>query len=542
MTRAFRSVTRRAVCTLGVAASVSGAAQALAAQDAPKSPVRARTTYEDMQMFGQVLNQIRVNHPDSVDTHDLLMAAIQGMVRAADPHSYVIPAMRLDPGKEEQLRSGKLYPVPISFLFIGGAPIVASVAPGTAASRLDILPGDELVAVDGRAVVAESAEELDIGLSGAKHAPVTLALERRRTDGSIVKLERRVVRERFEAASAVPVAMMIDSASGTGYVRITTFAAEKVAGDLDDALGRLEKRGIKRLVLDLRDNGGGSVKEAADVAGGFLPKGAIVYTSEGRKKEVIDTGRVSRSFWKSERRYPIVVMTNGGTASASELVAGALQDHDRALIVGRPTFGKSLLMRGFPLADGSVIVLVIGHVKTPCGRVVQRQYRSITTREYYRLARADRDTAGRPSCTTDGGRRVFGGGGIYPDVLLDEHDGAPSWLARVGEQDLVLSWVGGDVSANAATLGSLDAFLRAPAVTPEGVADFRTFAGRQGVSIPTDAASDALLQRVLAGAAAQAKWGDTGAYSVRAVLDPEVRSAVRSFDRASALLGTGAGR
>jgi len=120
MTRAFRSVTRRAVCALGAAASVSGAAQALAAQDTPKSPVRARTTYEDMQMFGQVLNQIRVNHPDSVDTHELLMAAIQGMVRAADPHSYVIPAMRLDPGKEEQLRSGKLYPVPISFLFIGG--------------------------------------------------------------------------------------------------------------------------------------------------------------------------------------------------------------------------------------------------------------------------------------------------------------------------------------------------------------------------------------------------------------------------------------
>src|SRR5262252_6305179 len=120
-----------------------------AAQDAPKSPVRPRTTYEDLQMFTQVLNQIRVNHPDSVDTHELLMAAIQGMVRAADPHSYVIPAMRLDPAKEEQLRAGKLHPVPVSFVFIGGAPIVASVAAGTAASRLDILPGDELIAVDG---------------------------------------------------------------------------------------------------------------------------------------------------------------------------------------------------------------------------------------------------------------------------------------------------------------------------------------------------------------------------------------------------------
>jgi len=527
---------------LAGAFGVALAVGALGAQEAPKSPVRARTTYEDLQMFGQVLNQIRVNHPDSVDTHELLMAAIQGMVRAADPHSYVIPAVRLEPGKEEQLRAGKLVPVPVSFLFIGGAPVVAGVAAGTAASRLDILPGDELVSVDGRPVAAESAEELEIGLAGPKQSVVTLGLERRRQDGSLVRLERRVARERFEAASAVPVALMLDSATGTGYVRITTFEAERVADDLHDALDRLEKRGMRRLVLDLRDNGGGSVKEAADVAGEFLPKGAIVYTSEGRKKEVTDTGRVSRSFWRSERRYPIVVMTNGGTASASELVAGALQDHDRALIVGRPTFGKSLLMRGFPLADGSVIVLVVGHVKTPCGRVVQRQYRSITTREYYRLARADRDTAGRPACTTAGGRRVFGGGGIYPDVLLEERSAVPLWMARVREQELPLAWVGGYVSAQGAALVSLEAFLREPALPAAALADFRAFARAQGVAIPSDAESDALLQRTLTRAVARAKWGDAGSYGVAAKLDAEVRAALTSFDRAAAVLGTGSGR
>src|SRR3982750_232022 len=155
---------------------------------------------------------------------------------------------------------------------------------------------------------------------------------------------------------------------------------------------------------------GARVAEAAHGAGEFLPRGAIVYTSEGRKPEITDTGRVKRSFFRSERRYPIVVMVNAGTASASELVAGALQDHDRALIVGRPTFGKSLLMRGFPMSDGSLLMLVVGPVRSPCGRVVQRQYRSITRRGYYRMARADRDTTGRPSCKTDAGRTVYGGG------------------------------------------------------------------------------------------------------------------------------------
>jgi carboxyl-terminal processing protease len=496
----------------------------------PAAPVRARTAYEDLQLFGQVLNQIRVNHPDSVDTHALLMAAIEGMVHAADPHSYVVPALRLAPGKEQQLREGKLVPVPIDFTFVGGAPVVASVAAGTAASRLDILPGDELVAVDGGPVTARSAAELDVALAGAKGSDVALALERRRQDGTLARLERRVRRERGGETTAVPVATMLDSA--TGYVRVTTFMGERVADELHDALGTLEKRGMSRLVLDLRDNGGGSVAEAARVAGEFLPKGAVVYTSAGRKAEMTDTGRVSRSFWRSERRYPIVVLIDGGTASASELVAGALQDHDRAVIVGRPSFGKALLMRGFPLADGSMIVLTVGQVRTPCGRVVQREYREISRRDYYRLARADRDTAGRPSCRTAGGRTVYGGGGIFPDVVLGEAESRPVWAARVAEQAVVLSWVGGYVEARAASLASLDALLRAPSLDAASLADFRAFAALQGVTVPAGADADRALQRLLVPAVAAAKWGEAGWYRADALLDPQIGAAVRAFDRA----------
>ena len=145
--------------------SIRGAALALAAASvvslaplgaqeggAPASSIRKRTTYEDLQLFGQVLNQIRVNHPDSIDSHELFLAAVEGMVRAADPHSYVVPAVRLDGVKAVALEKGKLHPVPISFTFVGGAPVVVSVSPGTQARQLGILPGDELVAVDGMAV------------------------------------------------------------------------------------------------------------------------------------------------------------------------------------------------------------------------------------------------------------------------------------------------------------------------------------------------------------------------------------------------------
>ena len=519
--------------SIALAALVFAAgAQPASAQDGA-SPIAKRSAYEDLQMFGQVLNQIRVNHPDSVDTHELFMAAIAGMIRAADPHSFVIPAMRLVPGKEKALREGKLVPVPVTFAFVDGAPLVVSVAAGSEARQLDILPGDELVSIDGAPVQAESDEELSIFLAGPKGTKAMLGFERRRADGSYAQLQRAVKRESVEAASAVPVAVLLDST--TGYARVTTFMGERVADDLHAALDRLERAGMKRLVLDLRDNGGGSVEEAAHVAGEFLPRGAIVYSASGRKAEITDTGRVKRSFWRSERRYPMVVMVNAGTASASELVAGALQDHDRALIVGRPTFGKSLLMRGFPMADGSVLELVVGQIRTPCGRVVQREYHNISRRDYYRLARTERDTAGRPSCRTDGGRTVYGGGGIYPDVRLPEAPMMPSWLARVYEQELTLAWSGSYVDAHAATLGALDAFVAAGPLPAVALADFRAFAAKQGVEVPAD--GDALLQRALRRSIAYAKWGTEGAYRVDATLDDAIRRATAAFGQASKLLG-----
>jgi carboxyl-terminal processing protease len=489
-----------------------------------------------MQMFSQVLNQIRVNHPDSIDTHELLMAAVEGMVSAADPHSFVMRYTPMSAEKEQAYRDGKLYPVPVEFDFVEGAPVVVGAAPGSEAARQDILLGDDLIAIDGKPVMAKSPLELEVTLLGPKNSSVRLTFERRRVDGSLVQLDRVVKRERVEEeASSVPVAFLLDPK--TGYVRVTSFMGDKVADDLHDALGRLESQGAQRLVLDLRDNGGGRIDQAAHIAGEFLPKGAIVFTSEGRKREVTDTGRVKRSFWKSERRYPIVLMVNAGTASASELVAGALQDHDRALIVGHTTFGKALLMGGFPLMDGSMIELVIGHVRTPCGRVIQRQYHSYTRHEYYRMAGAQRDTVGRPWCKTDGGRVVYGGGGIYPDIVFEERSLPPAWYARIREDELPLKWLGGYVSANSALFPSLDALAAHPQVPDAAVVQFREFIEKDGIVVPPGAASDSLLQRMLTRGVARMKWGDTGYYRLQAILDPDVGLAVAAFDRAQSILG-----
>jgi carboxyl-terminal processing protease len=518
-----------------VAALLLSAVVPAAAQPGGTGSTRPRTAYEDLQMFSQVLNQIRVNHPDSVDTHELFMAAVQGMVSAADPHSYVIPAARLSPEKEQQLRSGRLHPVPIYFRYVGGQPVVVGVEPGTLAARQDILPGDVLVAIDGQRVRAESPVELEVFLAGPRRSEVRLTFERERTDGTRVELERPVRRERGDDETAVPVAMLLDAE--TGYIRVTTFSNERVAEDLHAALERLEGQGMKRLVLDLRDNGGGMVAEATRIASEFLPAGATVYVSEGRKAEVHDSVVVRRSFWRDERRYPIVLMVNEGTASASELVAGALQDHDRALVVGRPTFGKSLLMQGFPLADGSMIMMTIGHIKTPCGRVIQRQYRDVRGADYFRMARAERDTVGRPSCRTAGGRTVYGGGGIYPDVVMPEPEPAPVWVARLAEDAVHTRWIGGYLTENAAAFTTADALASAPRLPDAALAQFRAFAQQQGHAIPAGEEADRMLQRLLVSQIAGTKWGAAGYYRVQAALDEQVRAAVREFDRAGEILG-----
>ena len=504
-------------------ALVASAILMVAGAGLARGQVRQRTLAEDLQLFSQVLNQIRVNHPDSVEAHTLLIAAINGMVNAADPHSFVIPAVRFDGARYDAWLNGKLQPVAVDFSWMDGAAIVSSVTPGSKASRLDIMPGDELIEIDGKPLVADSPTELEITLAGNAGSSVPVVFERRRADGTIVQLPRTLPRERVGEQSAIPASLMLDAT--TGYIKINTFMGGKVSDDLHSAVESLGKRGMQRLVLDLRDNGGGRIDMAAGVAGEFLPKNALVFTTWGPKKETIDTVRVQRSFWESQKRYPLVVLVNAGTASASEIVAGALQDHDRATIVGQTSFGKALIMSGLPLSDGSMIELVVGHVSTPCGRVVQRTYKGFSHRYYLRTAGVAADTIGRPTCKTDAGRTVYGGGGIVPDVILPKRT-TPEWASMLGESDAYVIWANGWAAAHAAQLTSADDFAKT-ALPADALADFRKFAEGKGVAIPADA--DARLNGILMRAVAFTKWGEDGAYRVRVVSDPEIKAALSAF-------------
>lgn len=485
--------------------------------------LRPRSLSEDLQLFSQVLNHIRLNHPDSVDLHTLVLAAIQGMVEAADPHSWVIPSVRLDPEKEEALRQGRHIFLPVRFEFLGEAPLVVSVGPGTDAARKDIFPGDVLLAVNGMPVTAGSSEELAIALSGPENEELELALERWRLDGSRSLLTRSVRRDRVGNGAAVFGAALLDGR--VGYVRVLTFDHPEVADQLEAELGRLKEQGMLGLVLDLRDNPGGSLEQASNVAGVFLPRGEIVYTSEGRKKEVVDTVRVTRSFLRQEERYPVVVLVNAGTASAAELVAAALQDHDRGLVVGRPTYGKALIINPFLMSDGSVLMLVVGRVRTPCGRVIQRPYRDIPISRYRALAGQVPDTTLLPWCESDAGRILYGGGGVHPDRLLPPPPPPPVWLTRVAERNLLTRWAGSFVAERGSGLTAVRALLTEGAFGGELVGTFRAWATEEGVDL--DAVEDDRLLAYLLPEVARVRWGLAEAIEMSAALDPEVAEAAR---------------
>jgi carboxyl-terminal processing protease len=415
----------------------------------------------------------------------------------------------------------------LSFAELTDGFVVTGAAEGSVAARAGILPGDRLIAADGVPVVATSVEELEIALAGPPHSEAVLTFERRRLDGSTVRLTRRVARATPGTESAVSLAAMLDPR--TGYLRIASFLSPKAGDDVHAALARLRDEGMQRLVLDLRDNPGGIIEVAAHVAGEFLPAGSLIYTSEGRKRDATDTVRVKRSFLRHEERYPIAVLINGGTASAAELVAGALQDHDRGIIVGRPSFGKALMMKPIRLADGSVLMLVVGHVRTPCGRIIQRSYRGLEFRDYYNRALSVRDTTALPSCKTDAGRTVYGGGGIFPDVPLSPPAPTPVWLDRLRLDDVPLQWLGGYLDSQGSEYVALDSFVTKPAIPDSAIAQFRAFAASRGDSIP--GGTDDAVRRLLMLSIAQAKWGPAGYYRAATTSDPDVAAAVAAFDR-----------
>jgi len=357
-----------------------------------------------------VLDLVENNYADSVRPADLIYeGAIPSMLRNLDPHS-----MFFDPAAYGRLREeqrGQYAGVGMLIRPYYGETIVDYPFPGTPAFAAGIRPGDVIVKIDGISTDGLDVEEVAQRVRGPEGTSVQLSLRRQ---GSADLVEAEVIRASIPRPS-VPLAFLV--APQVAYIKINTFN-ETTGEELDEALERLEKQKLKGLVLDLRGNQGGLLTGGVRVADHFLQPGQTIVSHRGRSSD--ERVYKTRQGQKGEP-YPMIVLVNCSSASASEIVAGALQDHDRALIAGSYTFGKGLVQSVFDLSDSAGLVLTTARYYTPSGRLIQRPYDNVSQRDYYAdPCSPDYQPANHDPRLTDKGRPVYSGVGISPDVKIQE--------------------------------------------------------------------------------------------------------------------------
>jgi len=379
------------------------------------------TVYDKLRVFNQVLRFINDNYVEDVDTGKLVESGIRGMLEDLDPHSnYVEPEAF---ARMNERNTGEYEGIGISFEIRDGWITVVSVMDGGPSEHLGLRPGDRIVTIEGESAKGLTNEEVVSKLKGAKGTRVAISVAR---PGLEQDLDFTIVRDKIPIYS-VPYSFMLDDGH-TGYVRMIRFSAT-TSEELETALRDLEKQGMDRLVLDLRNNSGGFLNQAIEVADRFIDGNQVIVYTKGR----IDGS--SQHYYSTDAvthpRYPLIVLVNHMSASASEIVSGAIQDHDRGLVAGVTTFGKGLVQRQYMLMDNSALLLTVARYYTPSGRLIQRSY---ADREEYlehwahqndpAAASAEPDTAGRPVYyTLNEKRMVYGGGGITPDVRIVPGDG-----------------------------------------------------------------------------------------------------------------------
>ncbi|MFC1613853.1 S41 family peptidase [Gemmatimonadota bacterium] len=365
-------------------------------------------TYMRILLLQDVVNQVSLRYVDDIPQDQLYQRAVNGLLKNLDPYTELIPADEFQRFQEIQIKSEYLG-TGISISRVNGDIVVMSTFTGSSAWRQGIQPGDRISQVNGNSTKGWSTEQAKVNLLGPEGSKVEIAISRIGVSEPInLTLTRLPV-----VVPTVTRHFMLDK--GVGYLRLSNFT-ERSAEELKKHIEQLQVQGMSSMILDLRDNVGGLTESAIDISDLFLSKKQLIVSMRGRNPED------NKSFFSTGKPVfkdqLLVVLINEFTASSSEIVAGAFQDHDRAVIVGVNSFGKGLVQTTFPLSSGDVLKITTARYYTPSGRNIQRE---IYRRK--RLSSEDEDEEEKEKekeekYVTDMGREVKGGGGITPDLVV----------------------------------------------------------------------------------------------------------------------------
>lgn len=391
------------------------ASSARPARRLPVSPASGDASREGaVQDFKDALDLIKANHfaGKKINYDELTHSSVTALLHALDPHSNYFDAREYRELLDDQRSEYNGIGASIANYAKGGAveTYVTSTFPDSPAARAGLRFGDRIVAVDGESATGKSSFDVRERIRGQKGTIVRLKIER----ASSGRIEAVDIRRGVVAQPSIPDAYLLRP--GVGYIDFSGGFNYTTIDELNVALKDLREQGMAALILDLRDNPGGIVEQAVKVAEKFIPAGQIVLTQRGRFE-------IDNRIWKSQNRspetMPLVVLANGASASASEIVIGALQDYDRAVVVGENTFGKGLVQSIFSLPGGAGLTLTTAKYYTPSGRSIQRDYKRGNLYDYYqRKAELENPAADQPAGKTVTGRTVFGGNGIAPDEAV----------------------------------------------------------------------------------------------------------------------------
>ncbi len=493
------------------------------------------TIENKFKVMNQILYYVNQLYYEDVDMDKLMEGAFRGIMGELDPHSIYIPAKEEE--NIEELFRGEFQGIGIEFDLLNNYITVIAPVAGGPSERAGLLPGDQIIAINGEDAKGITRDEVFKSLRGPKGTKVDLTIRRL----GVKPFQVTIVRDNIPIYSVRANVMLDDQ---TGYIWLTRFSANS-GKEVRDALNNLKHQGMKRLILDLRNNSGGILEQAVEVANMFIShRDTLVYTKgKNRDSEQVFIANPTHG----SEDFSLIVLINRGSASASEIVAGAIQDLDRGLIVGETSFGKGLVQRQVNLSDGSAIRVTIAQYFTPSGRLIQRPFQNGDYEDYYhtlldtnREAILDSLMATRPKYATRSGRTVYGGGGITPDIHIP-------WKLNLNPKTIKLmnspkrplfNWGSAYVRNHPGLEKDFTTFQKNWEVSDSEFVDFLESVSTEKIEPDTAALSKdkEYLKIILKSEIAGALWGLNQLWGIRVQADNQVSGAMKHFQEADEFL------
>ena len=489
-------------------------------------------TQGQLRLYSELLHLAHEHYGDEVTYRDLVYASIDGMLRTLDPHTSFLTPESYENMRQRQ--QGSFFGLGILVSMRNGQLTIISPIEGTPGWRLGLRAGDVISTIEGEPTDTMSLDEAVSKLKGPKDTQVNITIARR---GISEPLALTITRAEIPQ-NTVRYAYMMEP--GTGYVRLTDFS-RSTASEMQEALEKLKADGMERLILDLRSNGGGLLDQTVAVSNFFVPDRTNIVETRGRLANSYQSYQSDGS--ADPLDLPVVVLVNRGTASAAEILAGAIQDHDVGLVVGTSTWGKGLVQTVYNLSYGAGIALTTAKYYTPSGRLIQRDYSSYY--DYY--AQLDDDEVettdmapevAQPEFATDLGRKVYGGGGIAPDVEVEIPD-SPEGLQFLYVRNAFFDFAVDYHRRHEASIKAAD--WEPPATL---VDEFRNWLGQEEIAKPekvaemfADEALAEIARRQIHSDIFTAAFGTEAAHRVLARGDVQIQAALELFEEAAELLG-----